>query len=277
MKAKDMRQTCGFGLIEALISLALFSVVFAAALGAFAGARRLLVTSDRLAELQQAVRVAADRLGTDVASAGLAVRSEGAPGGVDEAIEGAWEGAIVVRGDLDGRTADATDPEKALASATANDEIVAYVLAPPEGAGPQSIGFAADVKGVPRDGMVEPVVIDGIVLDPVDPPYTLYRVTVKPNSTGTVRSPVVDGVMRLRFEYFDRDGGAIVPLGGTESSAARGARAAIRRVRVSIEGLTRDEFPTWSDPHDPDPSTRHHRKFGLVFDLVARNLELPSS
>jgi hypothetical protein len=157
---------------------------------------------------------------------------------------------------------------------TGNDEIVGYVLAKPDGSSSDAIVFEADVSGVPRDGVVETVTITGVAATHDDPPYTLYRVSVRPDSTRTTRSPVIDHVRSLRLTYFDRTGEVIDPPGGGEDDGARQARAEICRIRVSLEGVVADPDPRWSDPRDPHPATRRRRKFTLRADVSPRNLGL---
>jgi hypothetical protein len=118
------------------------------------------------------------------------------------------------------------------------------------------------------------VTISDVALTHDDPPYTLYRVTVRPDSTHTVRSPVIDSVRSMRFTYYDRAGNAIDPPGGADDATGRQGRGAIRRIHVDLEGLVRDPDPHWRDAHDPDPSTWRHRKFRLAGDVSPRNLGL---
>jgi len=105
-----------------------------------------------------------------------------------------------------------------------------------------------------------------------DPPYTLYRVVVRPDSTNTLRSPVADGVRALRLNYFDAAGNELAPPGGAD--AARRARAEIRRIRIELEGMAPESDPHWRDPADSDPDTQHHRKFRIVTQLSPPNLAL---
>ena len=274
----------GISLVEILVAVGVFALAAAIALAQFEAARRALVAGDARTEIQQALRVAFDRLTNDARAAGFAVHPDEVALRPDEAVEGAYAGAVVLRADYDARTADATDPEDSLAQGgpfanvtTGNDEIVAYVLAKPDRSSPDALGFGADVQGVPRDGLVETVTIRAVSLDQDDPPYTLYRVTVRPDSTRTVRSPVIDLVRSMRFTYYDGAGNAIDPPGGADGDAARQARASIRRIHIDLEGLLRDPDPHWRDPQDSDPSTWRHRKFRLAGDVSPRNLGLAGS
>jgi type II secretory pathway pseudopilin PulG len=285
-----MPETCnarsegGVSLVEILVAVGVFALAAAIALAQFEAARRALAAGHARADIQQAMRVAFDRLTTDVRAAGYAVQPDDVALRPDEAVEGAYAGALVIRADFDARTADATNPESSLGQggpfanvSTGNDEIVAYVLAKPDRSSPAALGFDVDVQGVPRDGIVETVTIRDVAMAHDDPPYTLYRVTVRPDSTRTVRSPVIGHVRSLRFIYYDGAGNAIDPPGGRDDDASRRSRASIRRVHVDLEGLVRDPDPHWRDPHDPDPLTRRYRKFRLAGDVAPRNLGLAGS
>jgi type II secretory pathway pseudopilin PulG len=282
--ARIARGEVGTTLVEILVAVGVFALAAAVALGQFEAARRGLATGNARAEMQQSLRAAFDRLTDDARAAGFAVQPDEVALRPDEAVEGAYAGAMVVRADYDARTADAATPEDSLAQGgpfenvtTGNDEIVAYVLAKPDRSSPDALAFDADVRGVPRDGVVETVTIPDVALAHDDPPYTLYRVTVRPDSTATMRSPVIDRVRSLRFTYYDGAGNVIDPPGGVDGDAAREARASIRRIRVALEGLAREPDPHWRDARDPDPTTWRHRKFRLTGDVSPRNLGFTGS
>ena len=264
-------------LVEQLVAGALLLLVFVVALGQLDLARHSFKTGEGRAELQIGLRVAIDRLAREIGQAGLNV---GARSTVDEAIEFAGPTAIVFRADLDWETADAERPERELAGAlgevaTGNDEIVGYFLARPGGGRPGALRFDADVIGVPRDGRVEAIVVDRVDLAQTDPPYTLYRLQLRPDSARALRMPLIDNVRSLRFEYFDHAGKLIAPPGG--GPEGRVAREAIRRVRLRIERQSLHADPRWIDPHDSHPTTRHHRKLAIALDLSPRNLRVPYS
>jgi len=276
---RDTAGQRGLTIVEILVATALFALVSVLALVQYQATRRALAAGQYLAELQQTTRRGFDLLTRDLYLAGLGVDPDGDPSRPDEAIEGAFAGAVVLRADLDAQTAKATDPEESLALGgafdnvtTGNDEIVAYVLAKPDGTSTGSLVFEADVAGVPRDGLVERVSIESVAAVGDDPPYTLYRVVVRPDSTNTLRSPVADGIRALRLTYFDAAGNEMTPPGGAED--ARRSRAEIRRIRIELEGLAPEPDPRWSDPEDSDPDTRHHRKFRIVAQLSPPNLDL---
>ncbi len=246
----------GVGLAEHLVALAIFAVATVVALSQLGSARRGFELGADRTELQQVLRVASERLARDLRWAGLNTNPDGNPARPDEAIEAAGGAFIVVRGDADGNTAKAHDPEDVLAGgafenvSTGNDEIVGYVLAKPGGLGADTLSFDADVGEVPRDGLTETVLVEHVALTHDDPPYTLYRFHVKSDSSRVVRTPVIDNVRSLRFTYFDGSG---TLLCDSCDAPAPAVRASIRRIRVEIEGLTRDPDPRWIDPHDSTP------------------------
>ena len=268
----------GLGLAEHLVAVAIFAVVIVVSLSQLGAARRAFELGVDRAELQQVLRVASDQLLRDLRWAGLNRNPDGDPDRPDEAIEVAGGTVIVIRGDADGATADAHDPEDVLAGgafenvSTGNNEIVGYVLAKPGGVGGDTLSFDADVGEVPRDGLMETVLVEHVALTHDDPPYTLYRFHLKSDSSGVVRTPVIDNLRSLRFTYFDGSGTALCDSCGGDGPAVR---ASIRRIRVELEGLTRDPDPRWTDPHDSHSGTSHHRKFELTLDITPPNLGLP--
>jgi len=243
----------GFTLVESLLSSCLLLVGLLLSLTAYDAGKRSLAKSESLAEQQQAARTAFDQIVSRVRAAGLEVNPDSDPARPDEAIEGAFSTAAVVRGDFDGADpVDAATPETSLAGGvfetvtTGNDEIVAYALAKGDGTDTGSIRFDADVRNVPRDGIVETVTISGVTLTPVLPPYTLYRFTLNNDVTKwgsglfVVKQPVLDGVASLTFHYFDALGGEIDPasLGGAGTPEAVLARSRIRRIAIEVVSAT---------------------------------------
>jgi len=233
----------GASLAEALVALALIVVTMTTASVVYVAARRSLRLGERLVEQQQAARVALHRMTVDLRMAGFNIHPDGDPSRPDEAIEGAFATAVVLRSDLDALLPSATIPEVELARAgifrgvsTGNDEIVAYVLA--RTGSRQSLRYWADVAASTRDGVTEEVRVERIALTLDHPPYTLYRVTLRDDGV-PVRAPLADGVSALRFRYFDRGGVEVTPVGGGESEADRAARARIVRVVVEFECWSR--------------------------------------
>jgi len=243
----------GAGLVDALAGVALLAVVAPIALDLLAHTRRLFEGAADRMELQQSVRAAHDVVLRELRLAGLNTDPDGAAGRPDEAIEAAFDGAIVVRYDADRGTPEALVPEAALAAgspfaavSTGNDEIVGFVLAKADGPSPDVLAFVADVVPVPRDGVLEQVAVPDVALAQEDPPYTLYRVVVKHGAQTTQRAPVADQVRALRFSYFDRAGLPLAAPGGADDASSRAARAAIGEVRVEVVGMSRRSRQPWS-------------------------------
>jgi hypothetical protein len=256
----------GIGLVEILVAVALFTLVGTVALVQLQAARRNLELGQRRIELQQSIRAGFGRLVEDARRAGLAVRPDDDPLRPDEPFEAAYATALTVRADFDGRGPEAETPEIALAGSgpfgtvtTGNDEILTYVLAKPDGSSADSLTFEADVVGVPRDGRVETVRVERIALDHDDPPYTLYRVRVRPDSTRTLREPVADQIARMRLSYFDGSGTEIPAAGGADDIDSIRSRAAIRRIRIELVGVSR---------------IRNVREFHLETEISPRNADL---
>jgi hypothetical protein len=212
----------------------------------------------------------------------------------DGQIEAAFDTAIVIRADFDhGNPSLVATPEASLAGgafdtvSVGNDEIVAYVLAKPDGSSTGTLTFEADVKDAPRDGGVETVSISEVALVHDDPPYNLYRISLS-NDLGTwgsdrfaVRTLLAENIRSLTFRYFDSSGNplnstfdlatASDDIGGGEASSQILRRSSIRRIELDLVGLTRDPDLGWRDPNDSDPATRAHRKFELKGDITLRN------
>lgn len=272
----------GLSLVELLVSMTILAVAATIALVVYDGARQSFKLGENLSEQQQAVRIAYDLVCSDIRQAGFNGNPDGNEARPDEQIEAAFDTAIVVRADYDADDPVASrDPEDTLAGpgsafltvSTGNDEIRAYVLAKPDGSSADTLTYEADVGQAVRDGVVETVNIDGVALVHDDPPYTLYRVTLEDDGTPhwTV---LIENVRSMRFRYLDRAGGVIAAAGGLDTPDAVQARAAVRRVGVELEALTRDPDLRWTDTSDPDPSTRSYRKFRLAGDVTPRNLGL---
>jgi hypothetical protein len=272
-------------LIEVLVATAVMAIAVVAALTVYDASRKAFAKGENATEQQESVRVAFDRLTSDLRMLGYNVDPDGNPARPDEKLEGALEHAIILRADFDSSDPVASlTPETALAGgafatvSTGNDEIVAYVLAKPDGTGPDSITFQADVARTPRDGAVESVTIANVVLNPTSPPYTLYRVTLN-NDTTTfgsaafiVRTPVVENIRDLSFIYYGdagpfKDPSATIP----ETPEEKRLRAGLTRVHVSLVGMTRQQDLAYDDPSDPAASK--YRKFELKGDVTPRNAE----
>jgi prepilin-type N-terminal cleavage/methylation domain-containing protein len=274
----------GLSLIEVLVATAVLAVAMIVALMLYDASRQAFAKSETATEQQESVRIAFDRLTTDLRMLGYNVNPDGNPTRPDQQLEGALDHAVIFRADFDRSDPAAnTVPETALAGgafstvSTGNDEIVAYVLAKPDGTGPDTLTFSADVHEMPRDGTVEPVTIDNVVLTPTSPPYTLYRVTLNNDRStyGTpgfaVRTPVIENVRDLSFVYYGANGTFKDPAASIpEDPAAKATRAGLTHVHVSLVGMTRQPDPSYVDPSDP--VAPNFRKFELKGDVTPRNM-----
>lgn len=286
----------GLTLTEVLVATALTLVVFVIALGLLDLLRRSFERTRLAADARARMQLALESMGRDLRGAGRAIDPDAAPGRPDEAVEGAWAGALVVRGDYDaGDPARQNDPEAWIAGAfpstrTGNDEIVAYALRSESGSAGLDLSFDADVAHpapiltpagdwvAPRDGLVEAVTLSrtlGSDGGPVGAGAILYRARLSTNAltwgTGNavIWQPVVDGVARLAIRYLDVDGNAIDPPGGAESG--RDLRARIAQVEIRIVVLEKRPDGDWTDPTDTNPGTVHMRKMDELLRVSLRN------
>jgi prepilin-type N-terminal cleavage/methylation domain-containing protein len=287
------RPDSGLTLVEILVATAVLAIAIVIALMIYDQSRRSFKQGENAVEQQQAVRIAFDRLNADLRMAGYNFNPDGNLASVDEQIEAAYDGAIVIRGDFDGQEEPALVGSAAAAVSVGNDEVVIYALSKPEwissGTGGQTLTFSADVQEAPRDGDVETVNIPNVALvqTAAGAPYTLYRITLNPD-TGTwgsagfiTRTPLVENIRSMTFQYFGQSDARINALdlnsatddiGGAETATVKATRQGIRRVNVSLIGLTRDPDLNYVDPADTEPSTQKFRKFELVGDVTPRNL-----
>jgi hypothetical protein len=228
----------GVGLAEQLVAVGLFALATVIALSQLDAARSAIKLGSNRAELQQSLRAAADQMMYDLRRAGLEVEP-------DESIEMAGSTALVFRA----------------------GGIVGYVLAKPARASEGEFSFEV--------GGPESVSVSNVALIHEAPPYTLYRISVKPGSSRAARTPVIDNVRSLRFTYLDGDGSVFCDSCEYEDKEEEILRASIRHVRVELTGQTRDPDPAWVDPFDPEPTRRHYRTRTLTFEIRPRNLGLP--
>ncbi len=293
---QQRRREHGLSLVEVLVAITILAVAVAIALTVYEMSRRSFKKGENLTEQQQAVRIAFDRLAADLRLAGYNYNPDGSKTRPDEQIEAAYDTAIVLRADYDAGTPDAITPEETmkgtdfLTVSTGNDEIVAYVLAKPDGSSPDTLTFEADVSN-PRNGNLETVNVPNVALrqgNLANPPYTLYRITFNndPSTIGTSafvnRTPLIDNVYSLSFRYFDNGGAQLnTPfdladlsddIGGGDAVAALNERKSIRRIVPELVGLTRDPDPEWIDTADTHAATRRFRKFTLSNDITPRNI-----
>ncbi|HKY32168.1 MAG TPA: prepilin-type N-terminal cleavage/methylation domain-containing protein [Candidatus Polarisedimenticolia bacterium] len=271
----------GFTLAEVLVAVTVMAIVFVVVFSLYDSLQKSFKNSENAASQQQNTRVAFDRMIADVRMAGFNHNPDGDPARPDEQIEGMWDTAITVRGDFDFEDATArVNPESTLGGPSAtfrtvtigNDEIVTYALGKTSGTGGASISFVADVAGVPRNGTQETVTIANVHTAQTDPPYTLYRYTVAPNSASVVKQPVADNIKSMSFTYYDGNGSALSPVGGADDPNSLAARKRITKIGINVVGMTEDPDLAYIDPMDANAPTRHHRKFTLQSDVTPRNL-----
>ncbi len=278
----------GLTMIEVLVAFAVLAIAVVIALVLYDAARKSFKKGENATEQQQAVRIAFDKLNSDLRMAGYNYNPDGDMHRPDEQIEGAFDTAIVLRADFDVDTADATSPETALATggayntvSTGNDEVVAYVLGKPDGSSTDTLTFYADFNS-PRNGTVQRIDVPNVALIQNNPPYTLYRVTFSNTNGSPIKTALVDNVRTMTFRYFTQGNTQVNStfdltstaddIGGADTATALASRDSIRRVTVSLVGLTRDPDLGWSDATDTNPNTRAYRKFELTGDVTPRNL-----
>jgi prepilin-type N-terminal cleavage/methylation domain-containing protein len=279
----------GMSLIEVLVATAVLALAIIIALTVYDAARKSFKKGENATEQQEATRIAYDRLTADLRMLGLNSNPDGSTTRPDEQLEVALDHAIIFRGDFDGDDpALNNDHEGALAGgafsvvSTGNDEVVGYVLAKPDGTGPDTITFQADVDDEPRDGAVTSVTVDNVAaVNLNDPPYTLYKISLN-NNVGTccngdfiVRTPVVENIRSLTFQYFNGSTPtAIAAPGAAETATAKTNRAGVTRFNVSLVGMTRDPDLRYVDPTETVTSAKKYRKFELRGDVVPRNMRM---
>lgn len=282
----------GMSLIEVLVATAVLAIAIVIALVVYDAARKSFKRGENATEQQEAVRIAYDRMTSDLRMLGYNVNPDGDPNRPDEQLEVALDHAIIFRGDFDAEDPTLKNtPEAALAGgafnvvSTGNDEIVGYVLSNPNGTGPDTITFKADVGNQPRDGTLETVTINNVVLNPTTGPYTLYRISLN-NNVATccsgnfiVRTPVVENVHALSFQYYNATSPSpIVAPGSTETAVAVSGRENVTHIGLRLVGMTRDPDMNYVDPTEaaqsPAPSDIHHRKFTLEGDITPRNMRM---
>lgn len=297
LRGKMLRRTeSGLTLIEAIIAWALALVVLLGALALFTALRKFALRSELASDAEQRLRLALDSMAHDLSRAGLGVDPDGTPGRPDEAIEGAWAGAVVMRGDYDAEDVSArSDPELWIAghfpmTRTGNDEIVAYALRSGTGSGGSDLVFDADLTSptpvltssgdsvAPRDGLTESVTLSRVLTPgggPAPLGAILYRATLSNNAatwgTGNAVNwqPLADGIGSLDLRYFDDAGSQVPAPGGSES--ARAQRGRIAALEIRVVSLERTPDPAWSEPGDPDPVMRHYRRAESILRIAVRN------
>ncbi|HEX3578865.1 MAG TPA: prepilin-type N-terminal cleavage/methylation domain-containing protein, partial [Thermoanaerobaculia bacterium] len=202
----------GMTMMEVLVAMLIFTVVFLVALGLYQVANRAYLRTDAATIQQQNVRFAMDRMAETIRDAGANYNTLGVNNLADEQVEGAWEAALFVRGDYNNL------PEMTLTSATfpivttGNNEIVGYVLRKPGGDANNPISLAMKIDtSTPRNATLTGTTLAGeetvtvkaaaaTLADETDPPYQLTRVTL--DASGNPQYEVVaEDVFRLSFNY----------------------------------------------------------------------------
>lgn len=275
----------GFTLAEIMVAIAVFAIVAAIAMTLYQQLQKHFKQGENAAAQQQNTRIAFDRLVADLRMAGFNYNPDGSLLRPDEQIEGMWQNAVTIRGDFDRETSDANTPESTLGGPTApfhvvsigNDEIVTYALGKPSGAGGTSIQFQADVTAVPRDGTVDTLTINNVYMDMNSPPYTLYRIVLKPGGTALSsmpdKQPLADNIRSMDLTYYDALGNILGTMaGGMDTPADIAARKKIAKIGIRIVGMTQDPDRDYVDAADTNPLSRNYRKFDLASDVVPRNL-----
>ena len=233
----------GMSLAEVIVAAALALVGFLVALVLYQAARTAFKQGEQATDQQQEIRVAYDRMMRDLRLGGYNwnATGEGRPG--EEQIEGAWGGAITVRGDYDFEDATLSkDPEDLIAGTTnkasvGNDEIVTFCLRKPDASFGSPLTFNADVNSTTtatsslygtvavRDGATEPVSVPNgyDASAQTTPPYNLYRVVLSNTRSnfGTANffqyQLLAENVKSLNFTYYDSNGVAMTAPGDRKS------------------------------------------------------------
>ncbi len=212
----------------------------------------------------------------------------------DEQLEFMGATAITLRGNLDYESDAAHDNgrEENLESdyfpvvTTANDEIVTYALKSQDSSkNTGEIVFYADTftprKVHPAEGEAEEEIkITGVDLSNANPPYTLYRYTLKADGTPEGGTPLADNIRSLNFTYFRDTAGTVqvAPNGGAgqfdganpAETVERQARREIRAIGVDLVGMNPQPDGDYTNPEDT--VMPHHRQYRLESMIVPRNL-----
>ena len=305
------RSSRGFTLTEILVAVAIFAIIFVAALLIYDRSNRVFKNGVESADLQQNTRVAFDKMVSDLRMAGFDHDRDGSPTVAgqsqqpDEQIEYAGPSAVTIRANFNFED-EATDGGRITALetssqfpvvTTANDEIVTYVLRSEDNSkNTDTLTFFADVT----DGTAEArqtypggEAEDQVTIANVDlcddgngcenPPYTLYRATLDDDGTA-VMTPLASNIRSMTVDYFSDSvgqtalavtnpgGGQYDPSNPSASAAARAVRARIRSMRVNIIGMNEQSDASYTDPAETIASVDNFRKFELESLVVARNL-----
>lgn len=246
---RGRRSERGITLIEALVAITVFTVVFLVALMLYQVATSSYLRTDAAVIQQQNLRFTMDRVSETLRDAGAGHNMLGSKKLADEQIEGAWESAVFVRGDFDGQRENDLENSTFPIVTTGNDEIVGYVLQKP-GANNYTIDIKADLTGSGRDAIytdntnitneetASVSVAATTVAQQTDPPYQLVRVSFEKNSTTPKYEVLADNITKLQFHYFPASGTTEVTYGATGADTQRAERAKIRKIQVSMSAQT---------------------------------------
>jgi prepilin-type N-terminal cleavage/methylation domain-containing protein len=240
-RSRQNRSERGYTLTEIVVAVAIFSIIFVAALLVYDKANRVFKDSMEASDLQQNTRVGFDKLVSELRMAGFDFDRDGpVPEGEnkyqqpDEQLEFIHPHAITFRTNLnyeDPATTDngrETDYEPGFGTAptdddffpvvtTSNEEIITYALRSDNGANDDLITFYVD-KARPRRsypdtlGQDETLVTirgvdlcqdgSGTLTGCLEPPYTLVRITLKDDGSVGPAVPVASNVRSMTLEYF---------------------------------------------------------------------------
>lgn len=294
----------GMSLAEVMVAAVLSLIGFSIALFLYSQTREDFMKGEQAIGQQQDVRLAFDEMVRTIRLTGFNSNPDGSRLRTDEQIEGAWGGAVFVRGDFDLEAGSGleNDPELLIPGSfnlvsTGNDEIVGFVLQKPDGTGGGTITFNADVNSTTtatsalygtvavRDNVTEAVnlsnIWSGAASTQTSPPYTLYLVRLSNDAStwGTAgfvqKIPLAQNIKSLWFRYYNYQGNELTtPPGGTETATAIATRASIARIEIELIGLTSNSDRDYVDPADTLPATVNYRKFSLAADVTPRNLGL---
>lgn len=290
MTPSKRRNQRGMTLMEVLVAMLIFTIVFLVALGLYQVANRAYLRTDAATIQQQNVRFAMDRMAETIRDAGANYNTLGANNVPDEQVEGAWEAAVFVRGDFDNSRETPLESTTFPIVTTGNDEIVGYVLRKPGGDTNNPISLTMKMDLTPatgRDATITGTTLAGEetatvkvaaadLADETDPPYQLTRVTF--DASGNPQYEVVaEDVFRLSFNYLKSDGtAAITTFGGADADRAQ--RASVRQVDVNLIGMSSRPDPGYTDPAVYSPvegaTTKDRRKLSLTQHIVPPNLGL---
>ena len=290
MTPSKRRTQRGMTLMEVLVAMLIFTVVFLVALGLYQVANRAYLRTDAATIQQQNVRFAMDRMSETIRDAGANYNTLGANNVADEQVEGAWEAAVFVRGDFDNSRETPLESTTFPIVTTGNDEIVGYVLRKAGGDTNNPISLTMKLDLTPatgRDATLTGTTLAGEetatvkvaaadLADETDPPYQLTRVTF--DASGNPQYEVVaEDVFRLSFNYLKSDGtAAVATFGGAD--AQRAERASVRQVDVNLVGMSSRPDPGYTDTAVYSPvegaETKNRRKLSLTQHIVPPNLGL---